>query len=160
MSYNRVCQRIASWYGNLHRKKKTSPTVPKPVLDVTGKSTRKKPPLQKWQAYCIQNYRPLGSPLRDEVEALYASRDKPTAISFILPFLPPDTDLASVTPLAFLSAFMRERCTHLSPEEDNELEVYIEEQELLALEHRDQPWFLDDDYEDKPLLAENRYIQA
>ena len=61
--------------------------------------------------------------------------------------------------LTFLGAFSRERCTHLSDEEAEQVQSYIENQQLLATEHRDRPWFLDDDYEDKPLLAENRYIQ-
>ena len=134
--------------------------VPKTVLDVTGKSTRKKPPLQKWQAYSVLKYRPSDSPLRDEVQTLYESRNDPTAISFLLPFLPPGTNLTAIHPLVFRSAFMREHCTRLSTKEKEEVEAYVEQQELLATEHRDQPWFLDDDYEDKPLLAENRYIQA
>ena len=74
-------------------------------------------------------------------------------------FLPPDTDIATMDHLTFLGAFSRERCTRLSSEEEERIQAYIEEQQLLAAEHRDRPWFLDDDYEDKPLLAENRYIQ-
>ena len=110
----------------LFRSKKSSPVVPRAVLDVTGKSTRKKPPLQKWQAYSVLKYRPSDSPLRDEVGALYESRDEPTAISFLLPFLPPGTDLATVHPLVFLSACMREHCTRLSAEEEEEVQAYIE----------------------------------
>lgn len=83
----------------------------------------------------------------------------PTVIGYLTKFLPPDTNIATTDLLTFLGAFSRERCEHLSNEEEEEIEAYIEQQQALAAEHRDRPWFLDDDYEDKPLLAENRYIQ-
>ena len=81
------------------------------------------------------------------------------AVGFLASFLPPGTDIGTIDRLTFLSVFVRERCTRLSSTEEQEVQSYIEEQSLLATEHRDHPWFLDDDYEDKPLLAENRYIQ-
>ena len=54
---------------------------------------------------------------------------------------------------------MRERCTRMSNEEEQQVQAYIKENSLLAAENKHHPWLLDDDYEDKPLLAENRYIQ-
>jgi hypothetical protein len=105
------------------------------------------------------NYRPQGSPLRDKVKALFEKRHEPATVGFLAKFLPPDTNISTVDRLTFLSAFARERCTRLSNEEEEEIQAYIQEQSLLVAERRDRPWFLDEDYEDKPLLAENRYIQ-
>lgn len=133
--------------------------APKPLLDLAGKNTRKKPPLQKWQAFSAVYYRPTNSPLRPEVKSLFRRRSEPTAVRFLADFFPPDADIATTDFLTFLGAFSRERCTRLSREEEEEVDAYIEQQQLLAVEHRDRPWFLDDDYDDKPLLAENRYIQ-
>ena len=62
--------------------------------------------------------------------------------------------------LAFLSAYLRERCSRLSSEEEEILQTYIDEQDSLAAELRVQPWSINDDNEDDPLLAENKYIQA
>ena len=67
--------------------------------------------------------------------------------------------MRTIDRLTFISAFMRERCTHLSADEEDKVQAHIEEQQQRAEEHRDRPWFLDDDYEDKPLQAENRFIQ-
>ena len=138
---------------------KPTPPVPEPVLDLAGKNTRKRPPLQKWQAFSALYYRPEGSPLRDEVMALFEKRHNPTAVAFLSDFLPTGSDIRTTDRLTFLAMYMRERCTRLTANEEAEVQAYIEEQQLKALEHRDHPWFLDDDYEDKPLLAENRYIQ-
>ena len=93
------------------------------------------------------------------MKSLFERRNDPTAISFLVPFLPTDYDIASTDHLTFLSAFARERCTRLSSDEEQKVQDHIDEQQLLAVEHRDYPWSLDDDYEDNPLLAENRYIQ-
>ena len=154
-----ILQRIVNWYSNRHHQKKTSPTAPKPMLDLAGKSSCKKPPLQKWQAFSSIYYRPRNSPLCVEVKSLYDRRHDPSAIEFLSEFLPPDTNITTIDRLTFLGAFSRERCTHLSSKEKEEVQAYVERQQLLAAEHRDRPWFLDDNYEDKPLLAENRYIQ-
>jgi len=104
-------------------------------------------------------YRPRDSPLRAEVKSLFDQRDNPSVVGFLASFLPPDTNINDIDYLTFLGAFSRERCTRLSDDEAEQVEAHIREQELMAAEHRDRPWFLDDDYEDKPLLAENRYIQ-
>ena len=90
---------------------------------------------------------------------MYSKRANPSAVEFLVEFLPPDTDIATTDPLTFLGAFSRERCTLLSSEEEHKVEAYIERQQELTIEKRDSPWFLDYDYEDKPLLAENRYFQ-
>jgi len=133
--------------------------VAEPVLDLAGKHSRKKPPLQKWQAFSVLYYRPEDSPLRDEVKALFEKRDNPSAVAFLTEFLPPGTDIQTIDRLTFFSAFLRERCTRLSADEEVEVQAHIEEQQQRDEEHRDRPWFLDDDYEDKPLLVENRFIQ-
>ena len=62
--------------------------------------------------------------------------------------------------LTFLSAYFRERCTHLSEEETEKVQAYIDEQGSLAAELQDRPWSLDDDNNNDSLLAENKYIQA
>jgi hypothetical protein len=79
-------------------------------------------------------------------------------LDFSLNSFPPDTNIATTDPLTFLGTFSRERCTRLSNEEQEEVQAYIERQQQLTTEQRDHPWSLDDDYEDTPLLAENRYI--
>ena len=93
------------------------------------------------------------------MKSLYSQRSDPAAIQYLSEFLPNNLDIAATNPLTFLGVWAREHCTRLTSEEEEEVQAYIEKQQLLAAEHRDRPWFLDDDYEDKPLLAENRYIQ-
>ena len=66
-----ILQRIVNWYSNRHHQKKTSPTAPKLMLDLVGKSSRKKPPLQKWQAFSSIYYHPRDSLLCVEVKSLY-----------------------------------------------------------------------------------------
>lgn len=104
-------------------------------------------------------YRPKESGLRAEVTSLFEQRDDPTVVGHLTSFLPIHTDISTTDRLTFLGAFARERCTHLTSDEEEEVQAYIEQQQSLVAEHRDHPWFLDDDYEDKPFLAENRYIQ-
>lgn len=138
---------------------KSSPAVLDPVLDITGKGSRKKPPLQQWQAFSTLYYRPLDSPLRKEAQELYEKRNDPIAISHLTQHIRHNINISTTDYLTFLGAFLRERCTRLSSEEEDAVQQQIEEQQLLAADLRDQPWVLDDDFEDKPLLAENRYIQ-
>jgi len=90
---------------------------------------------------------------------LFEQRCDPSAVGFLLDFLPPGTDISTIGFLTFLGAFSCERCTHLSSDEEQEVQAHIEQQQLLAAEYRDRPWCLDDDFEDKPLLAENRHVQ-
>ena len=104
-------------------------------------------------------YRPKTSALRGEVRSLFDRRNDPAAVEHLIPYLSADADINTKDFLTFLSAFARERCTRLSSDEEKEVQEYIDQQRLLAAELRDRPWFLDDDYETKPLLAENRYIQ-
>ena len=81
------------------------------------------------------------------------------AVGFLTNYLPPGADITTVNFLPFLSTFLRERCTRLSSDEEEEVEAYIIEQQSLAKEHRDRPWVLEENFEDNPLLAENTYIQ-
>lgn len=143
----------------MHRSAKSNPPVSTPVLDLSGKYSRKRPPLQRWQAFSAIYYRPKGSPLRDEVKSLYKRRGDPAAIEFLVDFLPPKADVEKLEYLNFLSAYLRERCTHLSNDEEQAVEAYIKEEALSAMEIRDRPWLFDDNFEDEPLLAENKYIQ-
>lgn len=93
------------------------------------------------------------------MKLLFEQRHKPTVVQFLANFLPPDTDISKTDFLTFLGAFSRERCTRLSSDEEEQVQTYIEQHEELVAERRDHPWFDEDDYDDKPLLAENRYIQ-
>ena len=90
---------------------------------------------------------------------MFHQREDITAVGPVVDFLPSGANVATVKFLPFLSAFLRERCTRLSSDEEEKVEAYIEEQEALAVESRDHPWALEDEFEDDPLLAENKYIQ-
>ena len=154
-----IRQRIANWYGNRHRQTKSTPAAPDALLDLSGKHSRKKPPLQTWQAFSVIYYRPTNSSLRREVDALFNRRNDTAAVSHLASYLPSDANMKTIKRLQFLSAFLRERCTRLSDEESTKVHDYIQQQSALSEEHRDKPWFLDESYEDNPLLAENRFIQ-
>jgi hypothetical protein len=154
-----VRQRITEWFTNRHRQTKAAPSAPEPVLDLSGKHSRKRPPLQKWQAFSALYYRPQDSTIRDEVKSLFKRRNDPAVVGFLADFLPSGTNISTTDHLTFLSAYARERCTRLSSEEEEDIQAYIEEQQLLAKEHQDRPWYFDNDFEDKPLLAENRHVQ-
>ena len=152
-------QCIGTWYSNWHRQKKPPPTASKPILNLAGKGSHKKPPLQKWQAFSSLYYHPRDSPLHVEVQSLYDQCYDPSAVEFLSEFLPPDTDITTTDCLTFFCTYSRECCTRLSSEEKEKVQVYIESQQLLAAERQDCPWFLDHNYEDKHLLGGNRYIQ-
>ena len=122
--------------------------------------SRKRPPLQKWQAFSVLYYRPVDSPLRTEARLLYGKRNDPEATGFLADFFPSNAKISTMSYLTFLSVYLRERCSRLSEEEDQKVKAYIDEQESLAEELRDRPWSLKDDDEWDPLLVENRYIQA
>lgn len=93
------------------------------------------------------------------MKSLFDKRHNSEVVGYLADFLPPETDIGSTDLLAFLGAFARERCSRLSSKEEEEVDAYIEEDQLLAMERQDHPWRDNDQYEDKPLLAENRYIQ-
>lgn len=154
-----MLQRIGNWFGNRHRPAKQTSAAPDPLLDLSGKHARKKPPLQPWQAFSVLYFHPADSSLRREVDELFSQRNDAAVIGHLASYLPQDVNMNTVQPLQFLSAVLRERCTRLSSEEEAKVKAYIQEQSLLAEEHRDKPWFLDDDFEDKPLLAKNRFVQ-
>ena len=90
---------------------------------------------------------------------MFQRRHETTAVQYLAKFFPPDTDIATTDFLTFHAAFSRERCTHLSSDEEEQVQAYIKQQDQLAADHRDSPWWDENDYDDKPLLAENRYIQ-
>ena len=113
-----IPQRMSNWYSNLHCPRKASPTTSEAMLNLSGKTSRKKPPLQKWQAFSVIYYCPTNSPLHHEVEALFDQRHDPSAVGYLTKFLPQDVDMKTVEHLQFLLAFMRERCTRLSSGEE------------------------------------------
>ena len=152
-------QYVHNWFTHRHRKARSTPSVPEPLLDLSGKYSRKRIPMQQWQAFSVLYYRPKNSTLRPEVISLFNRRNDPTAVRYLKDFFPPDADVATMDYLAFLSAFLRERCTRLTREEEDEVRTHIETQHSIAVEHQDQPWFLDEDFEKNPILAENKYTQ-
>lgn len=154
-----VWQRVATWFNQRHRPKKSNPPTSESVLDLSGKNSRKRPAMQRWQAFSAIYYRPEDSPLRGEVQSLFERRGDSTAVAFLASLLLPNATFNNLEYLTFLSMYLRERCTRLSDDEEQKVEAYIKEQGLLAEEHRDRPWFLDENFQDKPLAAENKYIQ-
>jgi len=120
-------QRIENWFSNAHCKLKPASVVAEPLLDLAGKNSRKKPPLQKWQAFSALYYCPLGSLLCKEVKALFENRNNPATVTFLADFLPPGTNIQTIDHLTFFSAFLCQRCTRLSPNEEDEVQAYIEE---------------------------------
>lgn len=93
------------------------------------------------------------------MRSLFEKRGDPAAVGFLTDFLPSDGKTGTVDYLVFLSAYLRERCTRLSREEEQKVQAYIDEQESLAMELQDRPWSLDNDDKGDPLLAENKYVQ-
>lgn len=152
-------QYVCNWFTHRHRAAKSSPSAPEPILDLSGKYSRKRPPMQKWQAFSAIYYRPQDSTLRPEVKSLYDRRGDPAAVSHLMDFFLPGTDVSTIDYLAFLSAYLRERCTRLTPDEEEEVQTHIAKQHALAVDQQTQPWTLNEDFENNPLLAENKYLQ-
>lgn len=65
---------------------------------------------------------------------MFEERHDPTAVEYLTDFLPSDTNIATTDFLTFLGAFSRESCTRLSDEETEQVEKYIENQQLLEAE--------------------------
>ena len=152
-------QYVHNWFTHRHRQLKSTPSAPEPLLNLSGKYSRKRIPMQTWQAFSALYYRPQNSTLRPQVKSLFERHNNPMAVSHLMDFFPPESELKTMDYLVFLSGFMRERCTCMTPNEEEEVQAHIQNQHLLAVEYQDRPWTLDDDFENNPLLAENRYVQ-
>ena len=158
-------QRIANWFKG-ERKKQKHAAVPytdsKPrVLNLSGNSKRKKPPYQLYQAYSICYWRPDGSPLRQEVEDLWARRTESSVQELLRPFFK-DTVKASTSTsqkLLFHVAVMRWKCSLLGPDELAVLNDWIGEQAKSKEAARALPWMTEAAEHGDDLFAENTYIQ-
>lgn len=113
-------QRIVNWYKE-ERKKSKAASLPHSapaahILDLSGKSSRKKPPYQLHQAYSVRYWRPNDSPLWLEVEDLWARRNEDAVCEVLDPFLKmtkPASGTASQK-LLFHMAVMRWKCSLLN----------------------------------------------
>ena len=158
-------KRIANWFKE-ERKKQNHAALPyadsKPrVLNLSGKSKRKKPPYQLYQAYSILHWRPKDSPLRQEVEDLWARRNESSVQEVLKPFFK-DTVKASTSTspkLLFHIAVMRWKCSLMAPDELLVLQDWIQEQTMSKEAERAFPWLTEAAEHGDALFAENTYVQ-
>lgn len=162
-----VCQRIWNWYKEERKKSKHRDlalphSTPAPhVLDLSGKSRRKKRPYQLHQAFSILYWRPLDSPLRDEVEDLWTRRTEDSVHDILKPFLKETADAVTSTSqkLIFHMAVMRWKCSLLTSEELATVQDWIDNNQKLAEKTQALPWSMEAAEHGDDLLAENTYIQ-
>ena len=124
---------------------------------MTGKGARRPSPLQDYQAYSVIHYQPEDSPLREEVEDLWARRKEKDVVDKLSPFMLKEkhTD----TRMLFHNAVMRWKCSLLSEDEQCKLWEWIEndtEKKWYMIQH---PWKSFQDEEVDDLTAENQFVQ-
>ena len=160
-----LCQHIIDWYKE--ERKKTKVPVPSQsgkatrVLDLSGKSGRKKPPYQLHQAFSVLYWKPQDSPLRREVQDLWERRDEDPVRETLKPFLK-ETAKTSMTRskrLMFHIAVMRWKCSLLSPEELAALQDWINEQQKARKKESELPWSSEANEYGDALFSENAHIQ-
>jgi hypothetical protein len=158
-------QRIKYWYLEERKKEKYShlpSSEPAPrVLDLTGKSKRKKLPYQPHQAMSILHWRPKDSPLRREVEDLWVRRTEDSVHEALKPFLK-ETVKASASSsqkLLFHMAVMRWKYTLLTDTESTALHNWIDEQHMLKDQTRTLPWSEEASEHGDDLFSENLLTQ-
>lgn len=162
---NGTCQRISNWYHGERKKVKYSSlpsSEPSPrILDLSGKSKRKKARYQPHQALSILRWRPKDSPLRREVEDLWARRQEDSVHETLKPFLKDTIKTSTSTSerLVFHMAVMRWKCSLMSSDELTVLNDWIEEQHALQETARTLPWAAEAAEHGDELFAENSYIQ-
>ena len=160
-----ACQRIINWYGEQRKKGKHSAlpySEPTPhILDLSGKSKRKKTPYQPHQAYSVLYWQPVDSPLRLEVEDLWARRNEDSVHETLKPFLKDTvrTSASTSEKLLFHMAVMRWKCSLLTPDKMATLHNWIGEQQKSADAKRALPWSGEAIEHGDDLFAENTYIQ-
>jgi len=125
-------------------------------LDLTGRSTRKKPPYQLHQVYSVIHWRPTDSPLQHEVNDLWIKRQDDVVSKHLNPFFKEGIDIISLTRLQFHMAVMQWKCSSLSPEELATLSDWINKKQAL----NDCPWAVEAEAYGDDLAAENRHIQG
>jgi len=153
-------QRVMYWYKEFlkasSKKSSQGPYEKQRPLDLTGRSARKKPPYQLHQAYSVVHWRPMGSPLRHEVNDLWIKRQDDVVSKPSNPFIKEGADIISLTRLQFHMAVMRWKCSSLSPEELATLFDWIDKKRAL----NDCPWAVEAETYGDDLVAENRHIQG
>jgi len=158
---DRQHQRVQNWYKELLKTKNSKGSHPqdpypkKRPLDLTGRSARKKPPYQLHQAFSVLYWRPMDSPLRREVDDLWAKRQEDTTRVLLNPFVKSGGGIESLSRLQFHMVVMQWKCSLLSPDELVTIRDWIGRQQAL----NDCPWAVEIDAYGDGLVAENRHIQ-
>lgn len=150
-------QQITEWFKK-HRKQSKPPAValqPKYTFDLTGKSARKPPPLQPYQAYSVIHSWPDQSPLHNEVQALWARRDEQEVVDMLLPFM---TEGCQGSPMLFHNAVMKWKCSLLDQDQQDELEAWIEDDAKERYDAIRYPWGAQSMHA-QGMTAENQCVQ-
>lgn len=124
---------------------------------MTGRSARKPPPLQDYQAYSLIHFQTEDSPLREEVEDLWARRDEQDVIDKLSPFM--FKEKHSDVRMLFHNAVMRWKCSLLSKDGRQELQDWIKcdaEKKWDMIQH---PWKSFPGVEEDEITAENQFVQ-
>ena len=152
-------QRVMNWYKEFLKSSKKGRSRrpyqrPRP-LDLTGRSNRKKPPYQLYQAFSVRNWCPKDSLLRREVDDLWARRHCDVVREPLSPFVKASGGIMSLTRLQFHMVVMEWKCSSLSSGELAALRDWISEQQTL----NECPWTEEAKTYRDSLVAENRHIQ-
>lgn len=160
-----VRQRIVNWFKEERKKAKLlalprSEVEPR-VLDLSGKSKRKKPPYQLHQAYSILHWKPQDSPLRLEVQDLWNRRNEDSVRESLRPFLKEaaKSSTTSSEKLLFHIAVMRWKCSLLNSDEITTLQDWIDEQQKARRKAQGLAWSEEADEYGDDLFTENNHIQ-
>ena len=152
-------QRVTNWYKRFLKGsgdgRSPGPYKKPHALDLTGRSARKKPPYQLHQAFSVLHWRPKDSPLRREVNDLWAKRQDDEACRFLSPFIKKSRSIISLTRLQFHMVVMEWKCSMLHLNELATLRSWIDEQRAL----NERPWAEEAKVYGDDLVAENRHIQ-
>ena len=156
-------QRVTKWYKTHLKKEKEKskggcsqePYSKQRPIDLTGRSARKKPPYQLHQVFSVLHWRPNSSPLRHEVDRLWANRQDVVVHESLGPFVKASGGVSSLNRLQFHMAVMQWKCSLLSPAELATLQGWIDEQRAL----NSCPWAVEADTYGDDQVAKNRHIQ-
>lgn len=143
-----------------HRKRSSAPVACSPpthFLDLTGKSTRKPPPLQPHQAYSVIHFRPDQSPLREEVQDLWDRRDDEDVKKMLSSFVVNEGQ--NNKRILFHNTVMRWKCSLLSQDEQRELQEWIKDDERKRWDAIRYPWRALQTTDVSEMTAENQHIQ-
>ena len=135
--------------------------MPVCLLDLSGKSRRKKPPYQLHQAFSVLYWKPKDSPLRREVLDLWERRNEASVRETLKPFLKATTKSSTTSSekLVFHIAVMRWKCSLLTPEELAMLQDWIKKQQKDRKKAQALPWSSEAAEHGDKQFAENVHIQ-